>query len=245
MIDLYFWPTPNCYKISILLEELGLPYTVMPIHIGKGEQYTPEFEAINPNGKVPALTDHDGPDGKSITIFESGAIMIYLAEKAGKFIPQPTAPRMAVLEWLMFQMGSVGPMLGQAHHFRKYAKTKIPYAVDRYTQEATRIYTVLDKRLSNTPFLAGEYSIADMAVYPWLRPYRWQGQELSEFSNLQRWYSAVRERPAVQRGLAVMGERLKRNKDKPMGDSWDILFGSRQSDDEKQNKPHADKGSRS
>jgi GST-like protein len=245
MIDLYFWPTPNCYKISILLEELGLPYTVMPIHIGKGEQYTPEFEAINPNGKVPALVDHHGPDGEPITIFESGAIMIYLAEKSGNFFPQATASRMAVLEWLMFQMGSVGPMLGQAHHFRKYAKTKIPYAVDRYTQEATRIYTVLDKRLSNTPFLAGEYSIADMAVYPWLRPYRWQGQELSEFSNLQRWYSAVRERPAVQRGLAVMGERLKRNKDKPMGDSWDILFGSRQSDDEKQNKPHADKGSRS
>jgi GST-like protein len=245
MIDLYFWPTPNCYKISILLEELGLPYTVMPIHIGKGEQYTPEFEAINPNGKVPALVDHHGPDREPITIFESGAIMIYLAEKSGNFFPQVTASRMAVLEWLMFQMGSVGPMLGQAHHFRKYAKTKIPYAVDRYTQEATRIYTVLDKRLSNTPFLAGEYSIADMAVYPWLRPYRWQGQELSEFSNLQRWYSAVRERPAVQRGLAVMGERLKRNKDKPMGDSWDILFGSRQSDDEKQNKPHADKGSRS
>jgi GST-like protein len=245
MIDLYFWPTPNCYKISILLEELGLPYTVMPIHIGKGEQYTPEFEAINPNGKVPALVDHHGPDGEPITIFESGAIMIYLAEKSGNFFPQVTASRMAVLEWLMFQMGSVGPMLGQAHHFRKYAKTKIPYAVDRYTQEATRIYTVLDKRLSNTPFLAGEYSIADMAVYPWLRPYRWQGQELSEFSNLQRWYSAVRERPAVQRGLAVMGERLKRNKDIPMGDAWDILFGSRQSDDEKQNKPHADKGSRS
>jgi GST-like protein len=171
--------------------------------------------------------------------------MIYLAEKSGNFFPKVTASRMAVLEWLMFQMGSVGPMLGQAHHFRKYAKTKIPYAVDRYTQEATRIYTVLDKRLSNTPFLAGEYSIADMAVYPWLRPYRWQGQELSEFSNLQRWYSAVRERPAVQRGLAVMGERLKRNKDIPMGDAWDILFGSRQSDDEKQNKPHADKGSRS
>jgi GST-like protein len=244
MIDLYFWPTPNCYKISILLEELDVPYTFRPIHIGKGEQYTPEYEAINPNGKVPALTDHDGPDGKSITIFESGAIMIYLAEKAGKFIPQQTAPRMAVLEWLMFQMGSVGPMLGQAHHFRKYAKTKIPYAVDRYTQEATRIYNVLDKRLGITPFLAGEYSIADMAVYPWLRPYRWQGQELSEFSNLQRWYSAMRERPAVQRGVAVMGEQLKRNRDKPTGEAWDILFGSRQSYDEKQNKPLADKGSR-
>ena len=244
MIDLYFWPTPNCYKISILLEELNVPYTSRPIHIGKGEQYTPEFEAINPNGKVPALIDHDGPDGKSITIFESGAIMIYLAEKAGKFIPQPMAPRMAVLEWLMFQMGSVGPMLGQAHHFRKYAKTKIPYAVDRYTQEATRIYNVLDKRLGITPFLAGEYSIADMAVYPWLRPYRWQGQELSEFSNLQRWYSAMRERPAVQRGVAVMGEQLKRNRDKPIGEAWDILFGSRQSYDEKQNKLLSDKGSR-
>ena len=245
MIELYFWPTPNCYKVSILLEELSVPFTVIPIHIGKGEQYTPEFESINPNNKVPALVDHDGPDGKPITIFESGAIMIYLAEKSEKFMPQSTASRIAVLEWLMFQMGSVGPMLGQAHHFRKYSKITVPYAVDRYTKEATRIYNVLDKRLGITPFLAGDYSIADMAVYPWLRPYRWQGQELSEFSNLQRWYSAVRERPAVQRGLKVMEERLNPNKGKPTGDAWDILFGSSHSDDKKQTKPLVNKGPRS
>jgi len=230
MIDLYFWPTPNCYKVSILLEELGLPYNVKPVHIGKGEQFQPAYEAINPNGKVPALVDHDGPEGKPMGIFESGAIMIYLADKAGRFLPTDTAPRMAVLQWLMFQMSAVGPLLGQAHHFRKYAKTQIPYAVERYTREATRIYGVLDKRLADTPYLAGEYSIADMAVYPWLRPYRWQGQELSEFTNLQRWYSAVRARPAVQDGLAVLKERHERNKAKPAGAAWDTLFGGHRPD---------------
>jgi len=227
MIDLHFWPTPNCYKVSILLEELGLPYTVMPVHIGKGEQFAPQFEAISPNGKVPAILDHDGPDGEPIALFESGAIMIYLADKADAFLPRDTRPRMAVLQWLMFQMGGVGPMLGQAHHFRRYAKESVPYAVERYTREAARLYRVMDKRLGESEFLAGDYSIADMAVYPWLRPYRWQGQELSDFANLQRWYSAVRERPAVQRGLAVMKERLDRNRNKPTGKSWDVLFGQR------------------
>lgn len=227
MIDLYFWPTPNCYKVSILLEELGLPYTVAPVHIGRGEQFAPEFEAISPNAKVPAIVDHQGPGGKPIALFESGAIMIYLADKGDAFLPRATRPRMAVLQWLMFQIGGVGPMLGQAHHFRRYAKETIPYAVERYTSEAARLYRVMDKRLGNEEFLAGDYSIADMAVYPWLRPYRWQGQELSDFANLQRWYSAVRERPAIQRGLAVMKDRLDRNRDKPTGKSWDVLFGQR------------------
>lgn len=224
MIDLYFWPTPNCYKVSILLEELALPYTVLPVHIGKGEQFDPSFLAINPNGKVPALIDRDGPDGAPITIFESGAMMIYLAEKAGQFLPAEARTRMAVIQWLMFQMGGIGPMLGQAHHFRKYAKESIPYAIDRYTREATRIYTVLDRHLGEAEYLAGDYSIADMAVYPWLRPYKWQGQELSDFTNVQRWYSAVRQRPAVQRGLKVMDEQLQRNKAKPEGAAWNILF---------------------
>lgn len=228
MLDLYFWPTPNCYKVSILLEELGLTYTVVPVHIGKGEQFSPYYEALNPNGKVPALVDHEAPDGKPITIFESGAIMIYLADKHGGFLPAETRARTAVLQWLMFQMGGVGPMLGQTHHFRRYAKEQIPYAVERYTREAERIYTVLDKHLADSEFLGGVYSIADMAVYPWIRPYRWQGQDLAAFENLQRWYSAVRARPAVQRGLAVMKDRVDRNKKKPAGKSWDILFGGAQ-----------------
>ena len=227
-IDLYFWPTPNCYKVSILLEELALPYNVMAVHIGKGDQFTPAYEAINPNGKVPALVDRDGPEGEPVTLFESGAIMIYLADKAGAYLPHDTSSPMTVLQWLMFQIGGVGPMLGQAHHFRKYAKTQIPYAVERYTREAARIYRVLDTRLAKTPYLAGDYSIADMAVYPWLRPYRWQGQDLADFENLQRWYSAVRARPAVQRGLGVMKQRLERNRARPAGEAWDILFGDHQ-----------------
>jgi GSH-dependent disulfide-bond oxidoreductase len=245
MIDLYFWPTPNCYKVSILLEELNLPYNVVPIHIGKGEQYEPSYVDINPNGKVPAMIDHDGPEGKPITIFESGAIMIYLADKAGQFLPEETIPRMAVMQWLMFQMGGIGPILGQAHHFRKYAKEEIPYAVERYTREANRIYHVLDKRLGEADYLAGDYSISDMAVYPWLRPYRWQGQELTDFENLQRWYSVVRARPAVQRGLAVMERRLERNKAKPKGEAWDILFAGGQPKANTKDQVVAEEGSRS
>ncbi len=245
MIDLYFWPTPNCYKVSILLEELGLPYNVVPVHIGKGEQYQPAYADINPNGKVPALVDHDGPNGEPITIFESGAIMIYLADTAGQFLPEGTTRRIAVMQWLMFQMGGVGPMLGQAHHFRRYASEEIPYAVERYTREANRIYHVLDKRLGEADYLAGDYSIADMAVYPWLRPYRWQGQELSEFANLPRWYSAVRARPAVQQGLAVMKKRLERNKAKPKGEAWEILFTGAQPDANTQDQVRTEKGSRS
>jgi GSH-dependent disulfide-bond oxidoreductase len=229
MLDLYFWTTPNGYKVSILLEELGLPYNVVPVHIGKGEQFNPDFLKISPNNKIPALVDHQSPDGKPIALFESGAIMMYLVEKSGwRFMSADLHQRYRVIQWLMFQMGSLGPMLGQAHHFRRYAKEQIPYAIERYTCEAARLYRVLDKRLAEAEFLAGDYSIADMAVYPWLRPHKWQGQEISEWPNLQRWYNAVRARPGVQRGLAVMQERLGTNAKKLSGESWNLLFGEKQ-----------------
>ena len=231
MLDLYFWTTPNGYKVTILLEELGLEYRVVPIHIGKGEQFAREFLEISPNNKIPALVDHAAPDGRPIALVESGAIMMYLAEKSGwRFMPADIRKRYDVVQWLMFQMGGVGPMLGQAHHFRRYAKEPIPYAIERYTSEATRLYRVLDNRLREAEYLAGEYSIADMAVYPWLRPYKWQGQDIAAWPNLQRWYSAIRARPAVQRGLAILRERGDKNRDKPTGDAWDILFGKAQFD---------------
>jgi GST-like protein len=231
MIDLYFWTTPNGYKVTILLEELGWKYDVIPVHIGKGEQFKPEFLKISPNNKIPALVDRDGPGHAPIAIFESGAIMMYLAEKSGwRFMPADTRRRYDVVQWLMFQMGSVGPMLGQAHHFRRYAPEPIPYAVERYTNEAHRIYGVIDRRLREAPYLAGEYSIADMATYPWLRPHKWQGQELAEFPHLSRWYADVRARPAVQRGLAILQDTLDRNREKPSGEAWDTLFGAKQFD---------------
>ena len=229
MIDLYFWSTPNGYKVSILLEELAMPYNVIPVHIGKGQQFAPEFLAISPNNKIPAIVDHDGPEGQAIAMFESGAIMMYLAEKSGcRFMPQDTRARYEVLQWLMFQMGGVGPMLGQAHHFRKYAPEQIAYAIDRYTNEARRLYTVIDRRLADAEYLAGEYSIADMATYPWLRAHKWQGQDIADYPNLQRWYTAMRERPAVQRGVAVLTEKVDKTGAKPSGERWDNLFGSNQ-----------------
>ncbi len=171
MIDVYFWTTPNGYKVTILLEELGWKYNVIPVHIGKGEQFNPDFLKISPNNKIPAMVDHEGPDGKPIALFESGAIMMYLAEKSGwRFMPAEIRQRYDVMQGLMFQMGDLGPMLGQAHHFRRYAKEQIPYAIDRYTSEARRLYRVLDKRLGEAEYLAGDYSTADIAVYPWLRP---------------------------------------------------------------------------
>ncbi len=229
MIKLYFWPTPNGHKISILLEELGLPYEVVPVHIGKGEQFAPKFLAISPNNKIPAIVDPDGPDGRPYALFESGAIMMYLAEKSGfRFMPSEPGRRYEVVEWLLFQAASMGPMLGQAHHFREYAKEKLPYAIEHFTSEAGRLYRVLEKRLSEVEFLAGEYSIADMAVYPWLRAHKWQGQNLDDYPAIQRWYAAVRARPAVQRGLAVLGERLERNRGRPSGQAWENLFGTGQ-----------------
>jgi len=230
MIDLYFWMTPNGYKVTIMLEELGWKYNVIPINIGKGDQFKPDFLKISPNNRMPALVDHDGPDGKSISVFESGAMLMYLAEKAGfQFMPQDMRRRYDVIQWLMFQMASVGPMLGQAHHFRRYAPEKIEYAVDRYTNEARRIYGVIDKRAGEAPYLAGEYSIADMATYPWLRTHNWQGQDLNDFPNLKRWYDSIEARPAVQRGLAVMKDEVERARDQPPDKiSWDILFGKKQ-----------------
>src|ERR1700733_10553904 len=229
MLDLYFWATPNGYKVAILLEELGLPYNVVPIHIGKGEQFNPDFLKISPNNKIPALVDREVSDGEPFALFESGAIMMYLAEKAGfRFMPADPRRRYEVVAWLMFQMGGLGPMLGQAHHFRRYAEEEIPYAIKRYISEATRLYRVLDKRLGEAEYLAGDYSIADMAVYPWLRPHKWQGQDIAAWPNLQRWYDALRARPAAQRGLAVMADRLDTNREKPAGESWDVLFGRKQ-----------------
>ena len=226
MIDVYFWPTPNGYKITIALEEMGLPYRVVPIDIGHGEQFKPEFLKISPNNRMPAIVDSDGPGGKPISIFESGAILLYLAEKSGKLMPADARGRYNALEWLMFQMASVGPMLGQAHHFRRYAPEQIQYAIDRYTNEATRIYGVIDKRLSEVAYLAGDYSIADIATYPWLRHHRAQGQDLADFPNLKRWYDAIEARPAVQRGLAHLADKVRR--EPPKGEEWEILFGKKQ-----------------
>ena len=226
MIDVFFWPTPNGQKVTIALEELGLPYNVIPINIGKGDQFKPEFLKISPNNKMPAIVDADGPNGKPISIFESGAILIYLAEKTERLMPTDARGRYRVLEWLMFQMGSVGPMLGQAHHFRRYAPEQIQYAIDRYTNEAKRIYGVIDKRVGEVPYLAGEYSIADIATYPWLKLHKLQGQNLEDFPNLKRWYEAIEARPAVQKGMAVManGPALQPN-DK---ETFSVLFGAQQ-----------------
>jgi GSH-dependent disulfide-bond oxidoreductase len=229
LIKLYFWPTPNGYKISILLEELGLPYEVEAVHIGKGEQFRDDFLRISPNNKIPAIMDPDGPDGEPYLLFESAAIMMYLAEKSGfRFMPSDMAARYEVVQWLTFQAASMGPMLGQAHHFREYAREKLPYAIERFTSEASRLYRVMEKRLSEKEYLAGGYSIADMAAYPWLRSHAFQGQKLEEYPSVQRWYSAVRSRPAVQRGQAVLKERFEKNKKPPMGEAWDNLFGKNQ-----------------
>ncbi|MBI1815877.1 MAG: glutathione S-transferase N-terminal domain-containing protein [Deltaproteobacteria bacterium] len=204
MIDLYYWPTPNGWKITIMLEETGLPYTVKPVNIGRGEQFTPEFLALSPNNRMPAIVDHDPLGGGApIAIFESGAILLYLAEKTGQFMPKDVRGRYDVTQWLMWQMGGLGPMLGQAHHFRQYAPEPLPYAIDRYTNEANRLYGVMNTRLADRPFLAGDYSIADMACWPWSVLYERQGQKLEDFPNFARWLEAVRARPAVQRGFAI------------------------------------------
>jgi GST-like protein len=203
MIELYTWSTPNGRKVSIMLEELGLPYDVHPVNIGKGDQFKPEFVALNPNSKIPAIVDPDGPGGRRLAIFESGAILIYLAEKTGRLMPSEPVARLEALEWLMFQMGGVGPMFGQAHHFLRAAPEPVPYAIERYTKEAGRLYGVLDGRLAKTPYLAGEYSIADIATYPWVARHEWHKVDLADHPNVARWYEAIGRRPAVQRGMAV------------------------------------------
>jgi GST-like protein len=226
MIEVYSWPTPNGHKVHIMLEECGLPYRVHPVDIGAGAQFEPGFLAISPNNKIPAITDPDGPEGAPISLFESGAILLYLAGKTGRFLPAGTAARYEVLQWLMFQMGGVGPMLGQAHHFRIYAPEKIPYAVDRYTNEARRLYGVMDRRLAQSTYLGGpEYSIADIAVYPWLRSWKNQGIDWNDFPHLRAWFDAVGARPAVQRGCEVLATARK-----PLTDdkARDLLFGQGQ-----------------
>ena len=226
-IDLFAWPTPNGYKVSIALEEIGLPYTVHPIDIGAGDQFKPAFLKISPNNKMPAIIDPDGPDGQPISIFESGAILMYLAEKTGQFWPADRRQRYQVIQWLMFQMGGFGPMLGQAHHFRVYAPEKIPYAVDRYTNEAGRLYRVMDTRLGEVAYLAGDaYSIADMATFPWARSIERQGHSLDEFPNVKRWYQAIDARPAVQTGLELLKDKQQQG---PLSQqAREMMFGATQ-----------------
>jgi GSH-dependent disulfide-bond oxidoreductase len=205
MIELHTWSTPNGRKVSIMLEEVGLPYSVHPVNIGKDEQFRPEFLAISPNNKIPAIVDPDGPGGKRFALFESGAILIYLGEKTGRFIPKDPATRYVALQWLMFQMGGLGPMLGQTHHFLRAAPEPVPYAIKRYKDETRRLYGVLDKRLAEAEHLAGEYSITDIASYPWVARHEWHQIELGDFPNVKRWYDAIGARPAVQRGMKVPG----------------------------------------
>jgi GSH-dependent disulfide-bond oxidoreductase len=203
MIDLYYWTTPNGHKITIFLEEAELPYRIVPVNISKGEQFSPEFLAISPNNRMPAIVDLKPKDGGApISVFESGAILVYLAEKTGKFLPNGFRGRVLVMQWLFWQMAGLGPMAGQNHHFSQYAPEKIPYAIDRYVKETNRLYGVLDKRLSQQRFIAGNYSIADMAAYPWIVPYERQGQKLEDFPHLKRWFEAMSQRPAVQRAYA-------------------------------------------
>jgi len=203
MIDLYTWTTPNGRKVSIMLEELGLPYRVHAIDIGKGDQFKPEYIAINPNSKIPAIVDSDGPGGAPLRMMESGAILIYLADKTGKLLPHSGSARYAALEWLMFQMGGVGPMFGQVHHFLRAAKEQVPYAIERYTKETKRLYGVLNACLESNEYLAGGYTIADIATYPWVARHEWHKTDLNDFPHVKRWFDAISARPAVQRGMKV------------------------------------------
>ncbi|MGE5442366.1 MAG: glutathione S-transferase N-terminal domain-containing protein [Bacteroidota bacterium] len=227
MIDLYYWPTPNGHKITMFLEEAGLDYRIIPVDIGAGEQFKPEFLAISPNNRMPAIVDQAPADGGvPVSVFESGAILLYLAEKTGKFLPTDTRGRKTVLEWLFWQVGGLGPMAGQNHHFVQYAPEKLPYAIDRYVNETNRLYGVLDRRLRGRAFVAGDdYMIADMACYPWIVPWKKQLQNLDDFPDLRRWFEAIRERPATSRAY----DRGKPWMDRPVvnEDSRGILFGQR------------------
>jgi GST-like protein len=226
MIEVYSWATPNGHKVHIMLEECGLPYRVTAVDIGAGDQFKPGFLAISPNNKIPAIVDPDGPEGQPISLFESGAILMYLAGKTGQFMPASTRARYEMLEWLMFQMGGVGPMLGQAHHFRLYAPDKIAYAIDRYTNEAKRLYGVMNKRLAKSKYIAGPtYTIADIAIFPWLRSWKNQGIDWTDFPHLKGWFDEIAARPAVQRGVEVLASLRK-----PLVDdkSRETLFGKTQ-----------------
>ena len=225
-IDLYYWPTPNGWKITIMLEECGLPYAIHPINIGKGDQFQPEFLAISPNNKMPAIVDHEGPDGQPISVFESGAILQYLGRKTGQFYPQDERARIEVDQWLFWQMGGFGPMLGQTHHFRIYAPEQVPYAIDRYTNEVNRLYGVMNKRLADREFLAGPYSIADMACVGWAKLWERQGQNIADFPHVKRWLETMLARPAVLRGIKVSSEdRNKTDLTDPAVQA--VLFGQK------------------
>jgi GST-like protein len=225
-IDLYYWPTPNGWKVSIFLEEIELPYNLVPVDITQGDQFEEEFLQISPNNKMPAIVDSEGPDGEPISLFESGAILMYLADKTGMFYPQSPRQRYRVLEWLMFQMGSVGPMLGQANHFNRYAPEDVSYARDRYTNEAARLFRVIDAHLAENRYFAGEeYTIADVSVFPWLTQPESQGQRREDHPNLARWYEEIESRPAVQRGLEV-GKELRRPPEEMDEAARETLFGS-------------------
>ena len=227
MIECWTWPTPNGHKVHIALEEMNIPYQVVPVAIGKGEQFKPEFLAITPNHRIPAIVDPDGPDGKPLKLFESGAILGYLAEKTGLFLPKNGADRYVCLQWLMFQMGGVGPMFGQFGHFNNYSPSKLPYAIERYQNEVRRLHGVLDKRLAEAEYLAGtDYSIADMATFPWLRNPDRRNIDMNDYPNVKRWFEAVEARPAVQRGRAVLAENVRQG---TMTDAErEIMFGKTQ-----------------
>lgn len=231
MIDFFFWPSPNGYKVAILLEELELEYRIVPIDITSGDQFKPEYLAINPNNKVPSIIDYEGYGGPPLTVFESAAILIHLAEKHGRFLPTDRNERMAVLQWLAFQNGSLGPMLGQLHHFRNYADEEIPYALSRYRAEAERLWGIVERRLGETPYMAGEhYSIADITTFPWMRLYKLQGLSKDDYPNVKRWLDELKQRPAIRRALSL----LKDNKQwtaKPGTDAWNALFGASQQSD--------------
>jgi GSH-dependent disulfide-bond oxidoreductase len=225
MIDLHYWTTPNGHKVTIFLEEAGLPYRIVPVNISKGDQFKPDFLAISPNNRIPAIVDHEPVgDGSPISVFESGAILLYLAEKTGRFLPADPQGRVEVTQWLFWQMAGLGPMAGQNHHFSGYAPEKLPYAINRYVNETSRLYGVLNKRLADRPFIAGTYSIADMASYPWIVPYKNQGQSLEDFPHLKRWFETIKSRPAVARAY----DRAKEVNSQPTvmtEESKRILFG--------------------
>jgi GST-like protein len=224
-IELYYWPTPNGWKITIMLEELGAPYEVKYVDIGKGEQFEPSFLKIAPNNRMPAIIDPEGPDGRPISIFESGAILQYLGRKFGKFYPADERTKVEVEQWLFWQVGGLGPMAGQAHHFRNYAPEKLPYAIKRYTNEVNRLYGVMNKRLADRDFLAGDYSIADMASIGWVRSYKNQGQDLEDFPHLKRWFDTILARPAVERAIVIGQERRSNLADDK--DAQKVLFEQR------------------
>ena len=226
MIEVYSWATPNGHKVHIMLEECGLPYRVHAVDIANGDQFSPEFLALSPNNKIPAIVDPDGPGGQPIRLFESGAILLYLAGKTGRFLPEGVTEKYEALQWLMFQMGSVGPMLGQAHHFRVYAPEKIPYAIDRYSNEARRLYGVMNRRLAQSRYIGGaDYGIADIAVFPWLRSWKNQGIDWDDHPHLKGWFDEIGARPAVQRGVEVLASQRK-----PLADDQarEVLFGKTQ-----------------